>query len=150
MAANQPVIEPLDWCSEILTIERSAQLFPWSEDTLKSCFSDSYANVGYWSETAELMGFALVQTIGDSWTIMNIVTKRSAQRQGIARQLLRHIQLSASAQQAHILLEVRVSNSAALALYQRCGFSTIGRRKDYYPSADNSREDALVMSWSAG
>ena len=43
-----------------------------------------------------------------------------------------------------MFLEVRPSNVAALALYARAGFETIGRRKGYYPAADG-REDALVM-----
>ena len=40
---------------------------------------------------------------------------------------------------------MRPSNVSALALYQRAGFETIGRRKGYYPAAEG-REDALVMS----
>jgi ribosomal-protein-alanine N-acetyltransferase len=44
-----------------------------------------------------------------------------------------------------ILLEVRVSNEAAIRLYQRYGFSEIGRRKHYYPVAPGVREDAIVM-----
>jgi ribosomal-protein-alanine N-acetyltransferase len=45
-----------------------------------------------------------------------------------------------------MFLEVRPSNTPALALYQKAGFETIGRRKGYYPAADG-REDALVMRW---
>jgi len=43
-----------------------------------------------------------------------------------------------------MFLEVRPSNAPALALYEKAGFATIGRRKGYYPAA-NGREDALVM-----
>jgi ribosomal-protein-alanine N-acetyltransferase len=43
------------------------------------------------------------------------------------------------------LLEVRISNQRAIDVYQRYGFSEIGRRKSYYPVADNLREDAIVM-----
>jgi ribosomal-protein-alanine N-acetyltransferase len=45
-----------------------------------------------------------------------------------------------------MLLEVRVSNRQALAFYSRFGFREIGRRKNYYPAADNLREDALMMT----
>jgi ribosomal-protein-alanine N-acetyltransferase len=149
MAANQPIINRLTWCSEIFQIEHAAQLLPWSEELLKSCFTATYQNFGYWSPSAELLGFALVQTMDDCWTIMNIVTKPSAQRQGVATQLLRHIQGCAAEQSADIVLEVRVSNSAALGLYESSGFALIGRRKGYYPTASHDREDALVMRWSA-
>ncbi len=149
MAADQPLIKPLSWCSEIVSIEQSAQPLPWSESTLRSCFTDTYQNFGYWSSNAELIGFALVQTVGDCWTVMNIVTTLSAQRQGVAKQLLQHIQRQARDQRAEVMLEVRLSNHAALGLYQGCGFAIIARRKDYYPTLADGREDALVMRWSA-
>ena len=44
-----------------------------------------------------------------------------------------------------ILLEVRPSNARALEIYERYGFTEIGRRKGYYPAADSTREDAIVM-----
>jgi ribosomal-protein-alanine N-acetyltransferase len=44
-----------------------------------------------------------------------------------------------------ILLEVRPSNKRALEVYQRYGFARIGLRKGYYPAANNTREDAIVM-----
>ena len=40
----------------------------------------------------------------------------------------------------HLTLEVRVSNDAAQRLYERFGFTPVGRRKNYYKT-----EDALVM-----
>jgi ribosomal-protein-alanine N-acetyltransferase len=51
-----------------------------------------------------------------------------------------------------MLLEVRPSNTGALALYQEAGFTEIGRRKGYYPAAGQRREDALVLrrAWPAG
>ena len=44
-----------------------------------------------------------------------------------------------------ILLEVRPSNQRAITLYEHLGFLPIGRRKNYYPAANNTREDAIVM-----
>jgi ribosomal-protein-alanine N-acetyltransferase len=46
---------------------------------------------------------------------------------------------------ARMFLEVRPSNVAARALYERTGFQPIGRRPRYYPARDG-REDAIVMS----
>ena len=43
-----------------------------------------------------------------------------------------------------MVLEVRASNAAAIALYRRAGFSDIGLRRDYY-QAENGREDAILM-----
>jgi len=44
-----------------------------------------------------------------------------------------------------VFLEVRPSNTPALALYHREGFNEIGRRPRYYPAAQG-REDAVVMA----
>ena len=43
-----------------------------------------------------------------------------------------------------VVLEVRASNAAAIALYRKAGFSNIGLRRDYY-QAENGREDAILM-----
>jgi ribosomal-protein-alanine N-acetyltransferase len=43
---------------------------------------------------------------------------------------------------------VRPSNYRAIHLYERFGFASIGRRKNYYPARHRSREDAIVMRYS--
>ena len=66
-------------------------------------------------------------------------------QQPLGRRLLDHLASTArEAGATQLFLEVRPSNAAALALYARAGFETIGRRKGYYPAA-GGREDALVM-----
>ena len=40
------------------------------------------------------------------------------------------------------MLEVRVSNDPAIALYEKLGFQQVGRRKNYYR---NPKEDALIL-----
>lgn len=55
------------------------------------------------------------------------------------------IQLALNANMRSVLLEVRPSNEHALAVYHHCGFQQIGIRKQYYPAAGTSREDAIVM-----
>jgi ribosomal protein S18 acetylase RimI-like enzyme len=44
-----------------------------------------------------------------------------------------------------VLLEVRPSNQHALSVYQHLGFVQIGVRRNYYPAAGVTREDAIVM-----
>jgi ribosomal-protein-alanine N-acetyltransferase len=43
-----------------------------------------------------------------------------------------------------VFLEVRASNAAAIALYEKHGFAAVGRRRGYY---DAPVEDAAVMRW---
>ena len=75
---------------------------------------------------------------------VSVVPER--QRQGLGGKLLEHLMNIARGHGAtRLFLEVRPSNAAGLALYQRHGFIGIGRRKGYYPAAAG-REDAIVMA----
>jgi [ribosomal protein S18]-alanine N-acetyltransferase len=70
-------------------------------------------------------------------------------RQGIGRALLGRFLSDARARGAEqCFLEVRVSNSPAIALYAREGFVPVARRIGYYPAPGagaGAREDALVL-----
>lgn len=143
------VIKALSWHPDISTIEQQAHALPWPDALLQSCFSGAYHNYGLWSPNDDLLAFVIIEVAGDCWTIMNIATKPSAQRQGLAKQLVHYVQQQAGRLHRDIVLEVRVSNQPAQRLYQGCGFTQIGRRKDYYSTADQQREDALVLRWSA-
>ncbi|MBC7183796.1 MAG: ribosomal-protein-alanine N-acetyltransferase, partial [Marinobacter sp.] len=66
------------------------------------------------------------------------------------RHLLRHVLATAAHEgMSQLLLEVRTSNHAAIALYQNEGFHEIGRRPGYYPAA-NGREDARFLMLALG
>ena len=43
-------------------------------------------------------------------------------------------------------LEVRVSNTRAMQVYERYGYARVGERKNYYPADHGQREHAVVMS----
>ena len=47
-----------------------------------------------------------------------------------------------------MFLEVRVSNTAAISLYEKLHFVETGRRENYYNIADSNtrREDAVLMA----
>lgn len=131
----------LDWVAA-----RDGELypFPWSAQN----FADSMA-VGYscWTlfEGAERAGYAVMMMVLDEAHILNISVCGTRQGRGLGRRLLDHLgAVARAAGGRQMFLEVRPSNQAALALYAKAGFETIGRRKGYYP-APGGREDALVM-----
>ncbi len=91
-------------------------------------------------------GFAVLQTALDEATLLNIVVKPAAQGMGLGSKLLEAlVQLASDGCVNRLLLEVRRSNSRAIALYRKYGFLDDGIRKHYYPTA-TGREDALLMS----
>ncbi len=129
---------------EVLDIECQGYSHPWSESVFLDCFKDSYH---LWAACLgdSLVGYAVVTYMVDEAHLMNICMHRRVRGKGIGRQLLRHVLAAASHEGAsQLLLEVRASNEAAIALYEDEGFREIGRRPGYYPSG-NGREDARVM-----
>jgi ribosomal-protein-alanine N-acetyltransferase len=81
---------------------------------------------------------------------MNIAIAPTHQGRGLGSRLLSSC-LSALRDSGarRCLLEVRVSNGAAIALYSRHGFVDDGLRRNYYASATGS-EHALLMSCDLG
>ena len=76
--------------------------------------------------------------------IITVAVRPARRRQGIAEALLiAAIELAVSLRAHLMTLEVRRSNTAAQAMYQKYGFAVTGTRKAYY---DDNGEDAVIMS----
>ena len=85
------------------------------------------------AEQAVVRGYAGFWYDGEDAELMTIGVGKASQRQGIAAALLQVLVDEAKRQGAsRMLLEVRVDNDPALALYQRFGFERMGLRKRYY------------------
>lgn len=85
------------------------------------------------AEQAVVRGYAGFWYDGEDAELMTIGVGKAYQRQGIAAALLQVLVDEAKRQGAsRMLLEVRVDNDPALALYQRFGFERMGLRKRYY------------------
>lgn len=94
-------------------------------------------------DAGALLGWAGVYVIADSAEVLTVGVVPAARRHGIARLLLTRLLDEARRRGAReVFLEVRVDNTAALALYDREGFARVGRRRGYY---DHGRVDAVVM-----
>jgi len=82
--------------------------------------------------------------VRDEIHLLNIATRPTLRRQGQASDLLDHL-LAVARRRAcrYITLEVRRSNAAAIALYEKYGFEAVGMRPKYYAETG---EDAIVMT----
>jgi ribosomal-protein-alanine N-acetyltransferase len=128
----------------IAAMECAIHRFPWTRGN----FSDALEN-GYWCKVAELdgsiAGYAVLMPALDEVELLDIGIAAGQQGRGLGAELLRQLlELAGGRGMRRMLLEVRPSNAAALALYRRHGFVEIGRRRDYY-AAGEQREDAIVM-----
>jgi [ribosomal protein S18]-alanine N-acetyltransferase len=93
-----------------------------------------------------LKGFLFARTSGPDCDLENIVVASGIQRHGVGSALMHALVAAARARNSkRIFLEVRESNVAARAFYEKCGFSDTGRRKSYY---NTPAEDAVVYSLS--
>jgi ribosomal-protein-alanine N-acetyltransferase len=131
--------------SAIEDIERDSYATPWSRSMFAGELSKaSSVCLGAFDEdTGELIGYLVVSRYVDAWHVMNIAVDLSSRRAGVATALLvRLFELTTSDGRRGYTLEVRVSNTGAIHLYERLGFQPRGIRRGYY--TDN-REDALIM-----
>lgn len=126
----------------IATLER--ELFgkgAWSESAVRQeldaparfYFADAAEADGGAEGRSVIRGYAGFWYDGDDAEIMTIGVGHDYQRHGIAAALLQRLIDEARTQgAARMLLEVRVDNDPALALYERFGFQRLGLRKRYY------------------
>ena len=128
---------------QVAAIERLCFSAPWNENMIISSWE---SRLSCWL-IAEIdgcvAGYVGSEAVLDSADMMNIAVAPEYRKRGIAEALIRA--LMEHLQQRNILfllLEVRVSNAPAIALYNKLCFEQVGRRPKYYT---NPREDALIL-----
>jgi [ribosomal protein S18]-alanine N-acetyltransferase len=131
--------------NSIEEIERTSYPTPWS----RSMFAGELAKPSSIclgaidTEQNELVGYLIISRYVDAWHVMNVAVAHSYRRRGIATGLMERLFEDTSRDgRRGYTLEVRVSNEAAIQLYEGLGFKARGIRRGYY--TDN-REDALIM-----
>ena len=126
-------------------IEHSSYPTPWSRSMFAGELTkpSSICLGAFDGANSSLLGYLIISRYVDAWHVMNVAVDPAYRRRGIARMLLDDLfQQTAGDGRRGYTLEVRVSNTSAIALYERAGFRPRGIRRGYY--TDN-REDALIM-----
>ncbi|MEO6352526.1 MAG: ribosomal protein S18-alanine N-acetyltransferase [Burkholderiaceae bacterium] len=141
----------------VLRIENAVYPYPWTrgnfEDALRSGYQAWVAR-GDVHDMADdladdLLGYFLLMLVVDEGHLLNISVRADFQGRGFGHALLdRTASMARELGLTSLLLEVRPSNVRAINIYSQYGFVSIGRRKAYYPAAENTREDAIVMRLS--
>ncbi len=116
---------------------------PWSKEALEESFAQSHSYFVVAEIDEIIVGYGGVYILYEDAEITNIAVTPLCRKQGIGELLVKDIIRSAVEKGAKsILLEVRQSNVAAIGLYEKCGFETIGTRKNFY---EKPVEDAVIM-----
>ena len=128
----------------VADIEQEAFTTPWSAETFQGLIGrDGMELLVMEGPEGAVMGYAVLWCILDQGELANIAVRPEDRGRGLGARLLEEVLAVCRARGvASLYLEVRASNEAAIALYERFGFRDVGRRRDYYQSPT---EDARVM-----
>lgn len=144
---GQPIVRAMrvEDVPQIVAIEIRAYEFPWSEGNFVDSLQAGYLGLVI-EEREQVLGYAILMPAVDDMHILNLCVAPARQGRGLGQRLLAEIRRVTLERDIHaILLEVRPSNTHAIRLYERSGFTSIGRRRNYYPARNRGREDAIVM-----
>lgn len=134
----------------VVEIEQAIYGEPWTEESFRhELESNRFARMFVISTedpaagAPQVAGYICVWVVYEELRINNVAVDPVFRRRGLGEQMVRFA-LEFGDQQACLkaVLEVRPSNVAALALYEKLGFSLALRRPSYY---SDTGEDALVM-----
>ena len=133
----------------ICRVENECFADPWSEQSIFDTLSlPEYVYFVAQDELGEIAGYVAMYRALDEAHIVNVAVLPKFRRMGIADKLLKKMKdygLFESAEPAAVFyLEVRESNTAAIELYRKHGFTENGVRKNYYR---NPTENAVLMSF---
>jgi ribosomal-protein-alanine N-acetyltransferase len=133
---------------QVIAIERRAFPTPWSLAMFVLELSKpSGICLAAWRKRADdgperICGYLICSRYDTVWHVMNVSVDPDVRRQGVATGLLNGLLARVDDPHGQYTLEVRTSNTGAIAMYERFSFMTAGMRRRYYQ--DNG-EDALIM-----
>ncbi len=130
-------------------IEQQVQTHPWSRALLiDSIESGHYCTV--LEQDNHVIGFCILQQVLDEANLLLMAIAPAFQQRGLGMQLLEQSIEGLGSACNMVFLEVRQSNTAAIALYEKTGFAQIDLRKNYYPTTTHGKEHAVLMALTLG
>ncbi len=131
--------------ARLAAIHASAFDAPWSAAELAVFLAERGAFALAAEATGELTGFILCRSLAGEAEVLTLAVRPEHRRRGVGAALLAAAAALARPVAEAMFLEVAHDNAGAIALYERAGFETVGRRAAYYVSRPGAAADALVM-----
>lgn len=127
----------------IAQIEKQCFSDPWSASAVQDFLGYNFNRILCAVIDGRVSGYVSFTFIPDEIEIQNVAVAPELRRKGIADKIMRALDKYAADSSAEkISLEVRVSNFAAISLYQKHGFLETDVRKNFYR---HPTEDACIM-----
>lgn len=128
---------------EISRLEREAFSMPWSEEDFEGMIRSENARYYVAEKDGAILGGCGLYIVLEEASITNVVIRREARNQGVGTELMRHMmEMCGRDGVKAFTLEVRVSNKAAIHMYEKVGFVSEGIRLGFY---EKPAEDAMIM-----
>lgn len=137
----------------VCAIEQQVQFHPWTASQFADSVQRYQSTVIVQGDIAqsgdgrdgEILGFCILQKVLDEANLLLMAIDPKCHGQGLGTLLLNDAIERLGAGCVQIFLEVRESNYAAIALYEKVGFHQIDLRKNYYPAPNRQKEHAVIM-----
>ena len=114
---------------------------PWTKSNLSDVLKYPHYRSFLIEEGGQVCGYGCITVMFERAEVANIAVAAPYRRRGIGNYLLNAMHHTAKMMGAEdCFLEVRPSNTSAIALYEKCGYERYGIRPRYY-----GNEDALLM-----
>lgn len=135
---------------QVEALDRACFRTPWPEDSFRYELRPDSTSLCLVAELDEagsepqIVGMVVVWLIADMAEVATLAIAPQERGRGVGRRLLASaLQLAWEAGARKSILEVRVSNTAALHLYYGLGYQPVGLRPGYY---EDTHEDALLLT----
>lgn len=127
----------------VVRIEGFVQSHPWTRKQFEESVSNYVSTVIEYQD--KVVGFCILQPVVDEANLLLMAIDPSLHGKGLGFKLLEASIDLLNNNPIQIFLEVRESNIAAIALYEKSGFHQIDMRKNYYPKPGGGKEHAIIM-----
>jgi [ribosomal protein S18]-alanine N-acetyltransferase len=118
----------------------------WGEGEFEHMLSERNTLVDRLKKGRKIIGFSVSRLAADEAEILSIAVAPPHRGHGFSnRLLLTHLGHLAGRGVRRVFLEVEENNQPARRLYERLGFTVVGRRENYYRQGGGETANALLM-----
>ena len=128
----------------VAEIEKNCFSSPWTKEGLEAELTNPQAEFYVLESEGTVAAYMGMHIVLDECYIANVAVSPDHRRKGYGQLLVENaLEVARKKSCYFITLEVRVSNLSAIKLYEKCGFESVGERKNFYSSPT---ENALIMT----